>query len=338
LYIADIIAKSSNIFLNKIFKGVFIIKHLLVILSLCSLASTAYGTKQQPEKILYKGQKYQLANVPLEKYFDANHPKPKELRQTSSSCRRGYVGAWEVKDKQLFLKSLGRFRGDKPMKEIPITLLFKDQKPPIKATWFTGALRIPHGQFLSCVRTRVYSTHENEYLHAGFQRASAFWVYEKDIYFRVEKGNIISEHHVDNKGKGATQSVRDWGWVLSTSIPIKEDFKWHDFSDVVTEDVSKFKKSGKSFKTRAILWTHEESKDVIFWIPATPATDFALIKCKSIPDNYNKKTGEHLEIKAHFEKETDGYSLHVDSVRPLKPGETMHHPGFKPPERPSEIR
>jgi hypothetical protein len=305
-------------------------KYLLVILSLCSLASTAYGTKQLPENIIYKGQEYQLANVPLEKYFDANHPKPKELRQTSSGCRRGYVGTWEVKDKQLYLKSLGLFRGNRPMKEIPIALIFKDQKPPIKATWYTGVLRIPQGKILRSAHMPIYSTNYDEYLHAGFQRGRSFQIYERDLYIRVDRGNIISERLVDNKGKGATYSIRDWGWVLSGSVPVKDDFKWHDFRDVATEDVSKFKQSGKSFRTRCVLWTDKKNEKISLWIPATPATELVVMPPKSMPENFVKKWGEHLEIKAHFEKDTDGYSLHVDSIRPLKPGETMHHPGFRP--------
>jgi hypothetical protein len=306
-------------------------KPLLVALSVCLLVSTAYGTKQQTEKILYKGQEYRLANVPLERFFDANHPKPADFLQTRTNNWRGYIGTWEIEDKQLYLKSLGRYSSKLPEESL-FSKIFK-QEPPIKATWYTGALRIPQGQFLRWVHTRFYSIHENEYLHAGFQRANVFWIYEKDIYLRVEKGNIISEHLVDNKGEGATQSIRDWGWVLSTSIPVKDDFKWHDFRDVVSETFSQYKESGKSFRTRCILWKDKKNEEIVLWIPATPATESVWIELKSMPDNYDKKNGEHLEIKAHYEKKTDGYSLHVDSVRPLKPGETMHHPGFKPPEK-----
>ena len=315
--------------MNELEKGISTMKHLLIALFFCLFATTAYGTKQEPEKILYKGQEYRLANVPLKRFFDVNHPKPKEFRSTRTNCSRGYVGTWEIKDKQLYLKSLSKsFRGN-IADEALFSLIFK-QKPPIKATWYTGALRIPQGQFLRWVNTRVYSIYEDEYLHAGFQRANVFWIYEKDLYFRVEKGNIISEHHIDNKGKGATQSIRDWGWVLSTSIPVKDDFKWRDFRDVTTEDVSKFKQSGKSFRTRAIFWTNKKKDMAVLWVPATPVTESVWIKPMSMPDNYDKKNGEHLEIKAHFEKEIDFYSLFVDSVRPLKPGETIHHPGFRP--------
>lgn len=310
-------------------------KHLLIALSVCLLASTAYGTRQEPEKILYKGQEYRLACVPLEKYFDANHPKPKELRQTRTSCWRGYIGTWEIKDKTLYLKSIGRHR-DESMQEIPLSLVFKGQKPPIKATWYTGVLRIPLGKILRTGRMVVYSIHYDEDLHAGFQRANVFWIYERDLYIRVERGKIISEHLVDNKVKGATQSIRDWGWVVSGSGPVKDDFKWHDLRDVASEAFSQYKESGKSFRTRGILWTDEKNETAILWVPATPTTEPVWMPPKSMPENYAGKAGEHLEIKAHFEKEPAGCSLHVDSARPLKPGETMHYPRFRPTNKPSE--
>ena len=79
-------------------------KRFLIVLSIGLMASTTYGTPQFPEKLLYRGQEYRLACVPLEKYFDANHPKPTEFRSGNTACRRGYVGTWEVKDSQLYLR------------------------------------------------------------------------------------------------------------------------------------------------------------------------------------------------------------------------------------------
>jgi hypothetical protein len=313
-------------------------KHLLIALSVCFLASAAYGTRQVPEKILYKGQEYQLACVPLEKYFDANHPKPAELRATSTACTRGYVGTWEIKDKKLCLKSLGRFSSSRPIQEIPFSLVFKDRKPPVEAAWYTGVLRMPHGEMLRTARMMVYSADYDDDLYAGFQRANAFWIHERDIYIRVEQGNVVSEHIVDNKGKGATQSIRDWGWVASGSGPIKDDFKWHDFRDVASDAFSQYKQSGKSFRTRCIFWTDEKHEKAMLWIPATPATEPVWMQPKSMPENYTGEAGEHLEIEAHFERDSSGCSQHVDSVRPLKPGETMHHPDFKPPEKVPESR
>jgi len=311
-------------------------KNTFVLFAICLLASTAYSTQQVPEKLIYKGHEHPLACLPLEEYFDANHPRPEELIGNNTACHRGYVGTWEIKDKGLYLKSLERFRMSGPMKKIPFSLVFKDQKPPVKATWYTGVLRMPQGKMLRSGRMLIHSTNHDEDLHAGFQRANAFFMYEKDIYVRVEQGNIISEQSVDNKADGATRSIHDWGWVMSGSGEIKDDFRWHDLRDVVSEVFSSRKESGESFRTRAIYWTNEKSKKAMFWMPATPATDIVGIPPESMPKNHTIQTGRHVEITAHFEKKATGYSLHVDSIRLLKPGETMHHPDFKPPEKPSQ--
>lgn len=42
-------------------------KFFLVLSSVCLLVSTAYGTPQFPERLLYKGTEYRLACAPLEK-------------------------------------------------------------------------------------------------------------------------------------------------------------------------------------------------------------------------------------------------------------------------------
>ena len=105
---------------------------------------------------------------------------------------------------------------------------------------------------------------------------------------------------------------------------------------MVSDVFSQYKESGKSFRTRCVFWEDKKRKKEMLWVPATPATEPVWMPPKSMPESYTAKTGEHLEIKAHFEKESAGYSLHVDSVRPLKPGETIHHPEFKPPNKPPE--
>ena len=307
-------------------------KRVLTALSVCLMASTAYGTQQTPEKLLYKGQEYRLACVPLEKYFDANHPKPAEMRQTSTNCWRGYVGTWEIKDKKLYLQSLARFRGSRSMEEIPCSLVFKDQKPPIEATWYTGVLRCPQGKILRWDRLIPQSLSEQD-LYISASRGGTFHIYEKDLYFGVVRGNIVSEYLVDNKGKGATQSIRDWGWVASGPGPVKDDLKWHDLRDVTAEAFSKYKKSGNSFLTRGVYVNSEESKTTRLWVLPTPATRLAVTILESVPQVYKGRMWQHVEIKAHLEKESGEYSLHVDSIRPLKPGETMHHCDFKPPEK-----
>jgi len=308
-------------------------KHILVALSTCLLASAAYGTQQVPEKLLYKGQEYRLACVPLEKYFDANHPKPAGLRATNTACTRGYVGTWEIKDKKLYLKSLGRFRPGRSIQEIPFSLVFKDQELPVEATWYTGVLRMPHGERIGAVRLIPTSLWQEDLYISVSGYGTSHQLYEKDLYLGVVRGNIVSEHLVDNKAEGATRSVCDWGWVASGSAPIKDDLKWYDLRFVASDAFSQYKESGKSFRTRGVYHNSEEKMERRLWIPPTLATQLSVIMLKSMPENCEPKQWQHVEVKAHFQKEPSGYSLHVDSIRPLKPGETMHHPDFKPPHK-----
>ena len=56
----------------------------------------------------------------------------------STACWRNYIGTWEVRDGQFFLKQVyGQYKIDGP--------------DPVMATWFTGTLRIPQeGGYLDC--------------------------------------------------------------------------------------------------------------------------------------------------------------------------------------------
>ena len=294
-------------------------KRFSIAFCVCLSASTAFGTAQFSERLLYKGKICGLTVLPLEEYFDANHPRPKELRATSTGCYRGYVGTWEVKDRTLYLISLGRFRGSRrPMEEIPLSLIFEDRKAPIKADWYTGVLRVRQGKLL-------------RYVHMRFDS-----VYEKDLYIVVKRGIIISELLVDNKREGATRSTSDWQWVALGSKPVKDDFKWHDARIILSDVFDKLRESGKSFRTRGIYFKGGGAVASRLRIPSTPTTRAITIPLESVPENREGKAVERVEITAHFAKESGDYSLHVDSIRPLKPGETMHHRDFKPPEKPAE--
>ena len=130
--------------------------------------------------------------------------------------------------------------------------------------------------------------------------------------------------------------MRDRGWVASGSGPIKDDLKWHDLRDVTSKAFSRYRESGKSFRTRGIYWTDEKNEVRRLWVPPTLATDLSVVMLKSVPGDYEGRLWQHVEIKAHFEKESGDYSVHVDSIRPLEPGETMHHRDFKPPGKLAE--
>jgi hypothetical protein len=78
----------------------------------------------------------------------------------STSCRRHYIGTWEIRDGRFYLVRLeGRYR------------LLGDE--PLLAAWFTGVLRLPRGKRL-------------EYIHMGFGS-----VYEGELHIKIEKGLVV---------------------------------------------------------------------------------------------------------------------------------------------------
>lgn len=100
----------------------------------------------------------------------------------SSACWRGYRGTWEIRDNQLFLLKIeGRFQ----LKGIE----------PLFADWVTTVIRIGNGEML-------------QYKHLGFES-----VYEEDIWFKVEQGNITASRVVDNRGKEWEQVSSEWEQV-----------------------------------------------------------------------------------------------------------------------------
>jgi hypothetical protein len=72
-------------------------------------------------------------------------------------------------------------------------------------------------------------------------------------------------------------------------------------------------------------------------MPPTLATPQLLVLLNSLPGDFKGGEYQHVEVKARFEQEHPFHCLlHVDSIRPLRPGETMHHRDFKPPAKPAE--
>lgn len=146
-------------------------------------------TAQVPDLLLINGEYFGLAAYPEipKKGWSiialGNHQLSDEDRPLVSrtSCWRGYVATWEFQQGVLRLvgvKGRYRLRGDKP----------------IKATWFTGTLRVPFGKML-------------KYVHAG--HASVF---EHDLLLDVRRGRLRECRVHDYKG--ASCDPRDIPWCL----------------------------------------------------------------------------------------------------------------------------
>ncbi|SRR5258706_1533469 len=132
---------------------------------------------QLPDKVLLNGVNQPLYSNPLEHYWillDKKRPSFYPL----PNCRRGYIATWEVKDNQLYLKEIdGNYEKanlffGKEGARYDLKILFpKSNDRLVKATWFSGKLRIPEGKM---------TTYDEDY-------GSRF---EQEIIITVEKGDI----------------------------------------------------------------------------------------------------------------------------------------------------
>lgn len=147
-------------------------------LAIILISSNVYATAQFAEILHYKGKKHFMFSTPLESYFSFENPKPPLFKFESTACWRGYIGEWEIKDEFLYLVSLKNCDGKQ---EIPIEKIMQGKKPPVKATWFSGILRIPQGKML-------------RYVHMGFESQ-----YEKDFFIWIENGKVVREEIIQNR-------------------------------------------------------------------------------------------------------------------------------------------
>ena len=285
-------------------------RYLLIVLLMNLFTSVAFATIQVKEQILYNGERRIMISQPLEYYFDENHPRPEELslheihvKRFDTSCWRGYVGYWKIEDDFLYLERL-LYCGYKDQEEIPLSLIFTEDKAPIKASWYTGDLRLPEGKELLPD------------------------VYEKDIIITIKNGRVISERTVDDKDKFATRSAIDILTAGKFVCSSKDNWEWIDARLIWTVEL------GKQFVTRGIVRGISRRKPPVLLIPCTPTTPREEIPIQHLPEDFSDEdfgNVEFVEIGAHFEKNNGDHLLHVDWIRSLKPGETIHHPDFKAP-------
>jgi len=148
------------------------------------IADIVFATAQFGDRLIYKGETVSIFSNPLESYFNEKNPRPNDLFKFScTACWRGYIATWKIDNNYLYLIKLVEGTCDSNAKEIQLSKVFPDSKGPIKATWFTGTLRIPRGKRLS-------------YVHMGYGS-----IYEKDLFMTFEKGKLIEENLVDNTKK-----------------------------------------------------------------------------------------------------------------------------------------
>ncbi|CAG1020056.1 hypothetical protein DOJK_00048 [Patescibacteria group bacterium] len=160
-------------------------KHLIYLLLLyLVLSNKVFATAQFPDLLIYEGETVGIFTNPLEMYFDEKHPRPDELFKFSCTANwRGYLATWEIKEGVLYLVKLVDGSCGENAPEIPLSKLFPNQTAPIKATWFSGELKIPQGKQL-------------QYVHMGYGS-----IYEKELHLTIKNGKLVNKITIDNSKK-----------------------------------------------------------------------------------------------------------------------------------------
>jgi len=124
-------------------------------------------TTQVKERIIIDGEKYPLLNV-LSLPEDDTKIKQKEGPiSTRTSCWRGYVGTWEIKDDKLYLNEFSSGKYD-----VLVNL-------PILADWISGTAKVATGEVI----------------------ASSSWdieTYETEMHLTFENGLLVKTENIKN--------------------------------------------------------------------------------------------------------------------------------------------
>jgi hypothetical protein len=124
-------------------------------------------TTQVKERIIIDGEKYPLLNA-LSLPEDDTKIKQKEGPiSTRTSCWRGYVGTWEIKDDKLYLIDFSSGKYD-----VLVNL-------PILADWISGTAKVATGEV----------------------KASSSWdieTYETETHLTFENGLVVKTENIKN--------------------------------------------------------------------------------------------------------------------------------------------
>ncbi|MFC1572849.1 hypothetical protein ACFL6M_04540 [Candidatus Eisenbacteria bacterium] len=174
---------------------------------------------QMPDVLLYDGERLPLLSNPLESYWDIANPRARFV-SNCSGLWRGYVATYAIEADTLYFIDIegtvavddtgrvltingqgpvdeaGRLRvaeeedGDElafdtypnedRMVAVTIDMLFPGCAGWVKASWFSGELRVGQGELIRGVSM-------------GYQS-----VYERELFLAIQQGRIIDRLLVDN--------------------------------------------------------------------------------------------------------------------------------------------
>lgn len=158
-------------------------KRLIISILLSLLYFNCFGTKQQNDLIIYKGNECQLYldwffPSPFQCYYNQNENLKYPFSIISTANYRGHIATWEIENDVLYLTKITRNN-----KEIKLKKFFKDKiiKSKVKAEWFTGYLQILSDPF-------------KEWYDSGYSDDKYYVInYKKYVIVKIENGKIIDE-------------------------------------------------------------------------------------------------------------------------------------------------
>ena len=124
-------------------------------------------TTQVKERIIIDGEKYPLLNALSLPENDTKIKQKEGLISTRSSCWRGYVGTWEIKDDKLYLIDFNSGKYD-----VLVNL-------PILADWISGTAKVATGEV----------------------KTSSSWdieTYETETHLTFENGLVVKTENIKN--------------------------------------------------------------------------------------------------------------------------------------------
>ena len=143
---------------------------------------------QLPDKILFEGEQLNLYTNPLEQFWIVT----KKVRPhfiSSSECTRGYVAGWEIRDNKLLLTEIdGSYERKfiffrKPARYSLKKLFPRSKNRPVRASWFSGKLRVPIGSMTM-------------YEDSGYDSR-----FEKEFIVTIHEGEVVKVVTIDFKKK-----------------------------------------------------------------------------------------------------------------------------------------
>jgi hypothetical protein len=168
---------------DKTLEAIFTMRTFLLAII---ISATSFGLKaspQIPDILIYNGKKLQLFTNPLEGYLKSRGFTDNNRGCNSSSCWRGYIATWTIRNDSLFLThiescgiyaSAGVVTGPE-CNQADTSKVLKHLNYEFGGVdtffhWFSGQLRSPQGRLI-------------EYVHMGYGST-----YEKDVVINVESG------------------------------------------------------------------------------------------------------------------------------------------------------